>query len=93
MRFRGTKNDDGRLQAEGHTAGRNVYEHQYQRKCEHEIETALCDWKMGHSDKEQSSESADGEFRSGKVQVAVLDDTGHESVAFGRDAEDESRDS
>ena len=75
------------MPAEGHTAGRNVYEHQYHVNAEHEIETALCDWKMGTAIKNIGSESADGEFRSDKSQVAVLKDTGHEGIAFGRDAE------
>ena len=88
-----TKNDDGRLPAQGHTAGRNVYEHQYDVDAEHEIEATFCDWQMGTAIKNVSSEGSDGEFRAEKSEVAVLKDAGHESITFGRDAETNPKDS
>ena len=85
--------DDGRLPAQGHTAGRNVNEHQYDVNAEHEIETAFCDRQVSTAIKNVCSEGSDCEFCAEKGQVAVLQDTGHEGVAFGRDAETNPEDS
>ena len=42
---------------------------------------------MSTAIKNHSSEGADGEFCAEKSQVAVFKDTGHETIAFGCDAE------
>jgi len=88
-----TEDDDGRLPTQGHTAGRNVNEHQYNVNAEHEIETTFCEGQMGTTIKNVSSEGSDGEFCADKSEVSVLKDTGHEGIAFGRDAETNPEDS
>src|ERR1044072_1575395 len=82
-----TKNDDWRLPAQGHTAGRDVYEHEYDVNAEHEVETTFRDWQVSTAIENVSSEGADGEFCAEKSQVAVLHDAGHESITFGGDAQ------
>lgn len=88
-----TKDDDGCLPAQGYTAGRDVYEHQYNVNAEHEIETTFCDWQVSTAIKNVSSEGSDGEFCADESQVAVLQDTGHEGIAFGCDAKTNPEDS
>ena len=82
-----TKNDDGCLPAEGHAGSSNVNKHQYNVDSEHEIETTFRDWQVSAAIKNVSSEGADSELCAEESQVAVLHDAGHESIAFGSDAE------
>src|SRR5215213_1596716 len=78
-----TKNDDGRLPAQGHTAGRNMHEHQYNVNAKHDIETTFSERQVRTAVKNVSGEGADREFGAEEGQFAVIENTGHESIAFG----------
>ena len=82
-----TEKDDGRLPAHGHTAGRNMHEHQYNVNSEHDVETTFSERQVGAAIKNERGEGADGEFEAEESEIAVFENTGHEGIAFSRDAE------
>jgi len=78
-----TEKDDGRLPAHGHTAGRNMHEHQYNVNSEHDVETTFSERQVCAAVKNVSGEGADGEFCGEETQITVFENTGHEAIAFG----------
>jgi hypothetical protein len=77
-----TETDDGRLPAQGHTAGRNMHQHQYNVNPQHDIETTFSEWQVRTAVENVSGESANGEFGAEESQLAVFEHTGHERIAF-----------
>ena len=82
-----TQNDDGRLPTQGHTAGRNMHEHQYNVDSEDDVEATFRERQVSAAVKNVGGKRADGEFYGEESEIAVFENAGHEGIAFGRDAE------